>query len=83
MNKYQVWYLVGLYFYVNMYMTIYLYRKDDKDFIKKLFLLWLVPIIGYVIISFLSIKKDFWNKIINFILIIMIYFIIYVFVSYN
>lgn len=80
MTKYQKWYLIGLYLSVNVYLTFFLIHKKEKYLIKRIFFIWLIPILGYLIISFQIIKKDFWNKIINFMLIIFVYSLIFVFI---
>ena len=59
MNEYQKWYLIGLYFYINIYITIQLILKKQPNILLWLLLLWLLPFIGYIIITiFLTKNKE-------------------------
>jgi len=75
MDKYHIF--ISFYLYLNIYLTIYLfYNKEKKNlkFYTNLAIIWLIPIVGYLYVTFVSIKdKDFWNKVVNYGTIIIFY----------
>ena len=59
MNEYQKWYLIGLYFYINIYITIQFILKKQPKIVFWLLLLWSLPFLGYiVVVIFLTKNKE-------------------------
>jgi len=51
MNTYQKYFLIAVYFYINFYATLEIFKLHNKTISKKLFfiaMLWGIPYLGYL-----------------------------------
>jgi hypothetical protein len=78
MNTNQLYILIGFYLYINIPLTINILRRNFslRKKIMYVFFAWLIPFLGYLIIAFNLVEKDFWNKIVNFSSVVLVYVIL-------
>jgi hypothetical protein len=79
MSNSQFYFLIGFYLYLNFFLSITLIKENftTNKKVIALIALWIFPFIGYLSIAFILTKKDVWNKILNFSLIVLIYSILF------
>jgi len=78
MNTNQLYILIGFYLYINIPLTIDILRRNFSLRKKIMYVLfaWFIPFLGYLIIAFNLVERDFWNKIVNFGSIVLVYVIL-------
>jgi len=73
--------LISFYLYLNIPFSFIILRDKNYSYKKKIVYLltaWSIPVVGYLIVTFTLVKRDFWNKILNFTLIIIVYVVFFI-----
>jgi len=85
MNAKQFYILLIFYLYLNIPLSIDVIKRNFSLRKKLIYITfaWLLPIVGYFIITFKLINKGFWNKILNFGIYILIYGILLSIIFYK